>query len=192
MELKKRKYKRKEVGDIINAFEKVHQQRVSEHRNKIAELIEENRRLIDENLVYKNNSSLIVSTLERAEKSAKDTTDNIAMHYDLELERLRKFSMRWDRYFKSLRSQYPLYPTIQNSTSLVDKLNNSIGDSKDIIEQLDKSLSDIEGQMIDPREKIKDYIAATSDSEFKIEDVLNPGKLELEDLCKELGLMDEE
>ena len=39
-------------------------------------------------------------------------------------------------------------------------------------------------------QKINDYIVATSDTEFNLDEVLNPGELDLEDLCKELGLMD--
>ena len=42
------------------------------------------------------------------------------------------------------------------------------------------------------KQKIKDYIAATGDNGFNLDDVLNPGELELEELCRELGLIDAE
>ena len=48
-----------------------------------------------------------------------------------------------------------------------------------------------EKEKFNPKQKIKDYIVATSDTGFDMDQVLNPGKLELGDLCKELGLIEE-
>ena len=45
-------------------------------------------------------------------------------------------------------------------------------------------------EKFDPKSKIRDYIAATGDNGFNLDEVLNPGELQLEDLCKELGLID--
>ena len=45
--------------------------------------------------------------------------------------------------------------------------------------------------MFNPKKKIVDYIASTGDNGFNLDEVLNPGELQLEDLCKELGLMQE-
>ena len=42
-----------------------------------------------------------------------------------------------------------------------------------------------------PKNKIRDYIAATENDGFNMDEVLNPGDLQLEDLCKELGLLEE-
>ena len=66
---------------------------------------------------------------------------------------------------------------------------------KPILENLEKEFSDNNSKnnkVFAPKEKIQDYIASTSDSGFNLDEVLNPGELELEDLCKELGLMEEE
>ena len=61
---------------------------------------------------------------------------------------------------------------------------------KQVIEDLDGMID--EQTTFNPKQKIKDYVVATSDSGFNLDEVLNPGKLELEDLCKELGLIEEE
>ena len=42
-----------------------------------------------------------------------------------------------------------------------------------------------------PDKSIQDYIASTGDNGFNLDEVLNPGELKLEDLCKELGLLEE-
>ena len=46
-------------------------------------------------------------------------------------------------------------------------------------------------QSFDPKARIDEYIAATGDNGFNLEEVLNPGELQLEDICKELGLIEE-
>ena len=43
-----------------------------------------------------------------------------------------------------------------------------------------------------PKSKIEAFVAATSDNGFNLNEVLNPGELQLEDLCKELGTMEED
>ena len=70
-----------------------------------------------------------------------------------------------------------------------------LNEAIDAIENLEKEFSDNNSKnnkVFAPKEKIQDYIASTSDSGFNLDEVLNPGELELEDLCKELGLMEEE
>jgi hypothetical protein len=49
---------------------------------------------------------------------------------------------------------------------------------------------EVKGEKFDPKSKINEYIAATSDSGFNLDEVMNPGDLKLEDLCKELGLIE--
>jgi len=45
----------------------------------------------------------------------------------------------------------------------------------------------------DPKKRIERYVAEESDTGFNLDDVLNPKQeLDLEKLCRELGLMDEE
>ena len=58
------------------------------------------------------------------------------------------------------------------------------------IDELD-AIIDYGGNKFNPKSKIKDYIVATNDGGFDMNEVLNPGVLKLEDLCKELGLIEE-
>ena len=47
--------------------------------------------------------------------------------------------------------------------------------------------------LFDPKKRIERYVAEESDTGFNLDDVLNPKQeLDLEKLCRELGLMDEE
>jgi hypothetical protein len=55
---------------------------------------------------------------------------------------------------------------------------------------LDKALSDCGAEKVSPKKMISDYISSNSENGFNMDEVLNPGDLELEELCKELGLLD--
>ena len=68
------------------------------------------------------------------------------------------------------------------------------GDNRAVIKgfcaEMEKT-ADEKVKIFNPKQKINEYIAATADNGFNLEEVLNPGTLHLEDLCKELGLLEE-
>ena len=94
-----------------------------------------------------------------------------------------------------LVEKYPMYPIVVSADKMRERveeiLKNGGEDAvKKIIGEFYESTGDaLDG--FDPKKKISEYIAATDDSGFSMDEVLNPGKLQLEDLCKELGLLAE-
>ena len=125
--------------------------------------------------------------------------EKVDILYQLEVERLKNFVDKWNGYFKELKEKYPLYPVAKKAIDIKDTLINKSCDNckaKEIINEIDKKLTTSKKSNLktkfDPKSKIKDYIAATSDNGFNMEEVLNPGALKLEDICKELGLIEEE
>lgn len=193
MELKKRKYKKVQVETIINGIKGEYELKFIEQRDKIRELIRENNELKTKLEVYLDKEELIISTLTRAEATAKETEKNIELQYELEVKRLRNFVDKWNGYFKELKEKYPLYPVAKKAITIKDKfvsLSSKKTKAKEIVEELDKTLDGGKKQF-DPKSKIRDYIATTSDNGFNMNEVLNPGALKLEDICKELGLIEE-
>lgn len=191
MELKKRKYKRKDVSLMIDAYKAQYENLISELRSRISQLSSENKTLLEQIAKANEKEQLIISTLERAEKTADEVVKQIELEYSLEMERLKKFSKSWDNYFDQLKEKYPLYKTTKKAVAIKEKVDShsKMKSSKKTIQELDKLIS--EEQKFDPKQKIKDYIVATSDTGFDMDKVLHPGKLELGDLCKELGLIEE-
>ena len=49
---------------------------------------------------------------------------------------------------------------------------------------------EIPGGIFNPKKKIEEYVSSETNG-FNLEEVLNPGELDLGDLCKELGLTEE-
>ncbi len=197
IQLVKSKYKKNEVQAIISRIESEYEIRISEQRNKIKELLRDNNELRTKIEEYTEKESLIVKAVIRSEQLVEENSNKVEALYQLELERLKKFFDKWNGYFKELKEKYPLNPVMKNAIDIKDTLvKNSLSGkkAKEIIEELDTKI-DIKGSQknkFDPKSRIKDYIAATNEGGFNMDEVLNPGALKLEDICKELGLIEED
>ncbi len=193
MELKKRSYKRNEVNLMLEAYKTEYETRINEQRNRIQELISQNDSLYIECEKLKQKENLILLTLERAEKTALELKELSEKEYALEVERLKKFSEKWDAYFKKVKEKYPTSSAVKKAVGIKNKLDKSIKRStpKEVIDEMENLLDGKSKTKFQPKNKIRDYIAATESDGFNMEEVLNPGDLQLEDLCKELGLLEE-
>jgi len=194
VELDKKKYKKAEVEKIINDLSIEYKTQINEERQKVKELDGENKNLISEISELKAKEKLVYKTLENAEKQAEDLNDKALLKYRLEIERLKKFVEKFNGYFNYLQEKYPYYPATKEAEGIFKKISAIINGAvnKKAIEKVDLEIPEIKTGKFNPKDKIKDYIYASSDNGFNMEEVLNPGQLELEDLCKELGLMDDE
>lgn len=196
MELTKNKYHKSEVQKMLEDNTTYYEDKLFEQKTRIDELVKENQQLLSSLEVYKSKEESINSALISAEKQANDLVERTKVQYVMVVESLKKFYLKWNLYFKELKDKYPLYPAVNKASTLAESLNKvfTVKDEKQIIEELREELyqSQEDGECVfDPKRRIEDYIAATSDNGFNINDVLNPGELELEDLCKELGLIEE-
>ncbi len=194
MELKKGKYKQAEVKELLETCKTEYQDKINQLKDDLIALSEENKKLSAQLAIYKNDEKLIVSTLKNAEKRAKEIESTSLANYLASLETLKNFAVRWNEYFNYLLDKYPYYPAVKQVVELKDKITSIMGmsDEKHAIEQIKSEFNMISGEKsFNPKDKINDYVVATSDNGFNLDEVLNPGALRLEDLCKELGLLDE-
>ena len=193
MELKNRKYKREQVNAIIEAYKEQYESLIFDLRSRINELVKENKTLLEQVEQNKKRENLIVKALESAEERAEQIIEQAQLEYVLEMQRLKSFSDKWDKYFNKLKEKYPLDKAINKAIEIKNQAVSlsDESDAKKAIQKIDDMISQ-ENQSFNPKTKIKDYISATiSENGFNLNEVLNPGKLELEDLCKELGLIEE-
>lgn len=193
MELNKRKYKKKEVESLLTVYKITYEAKLAEQKNTVLELNKSVSELRAELSRYKDKEGVILSAMEDAETTALGVKEKANLQYSLELERLKQFSARWEKYLNFLKEKYPLYEPVNRATEIkeeIDAIDEELS-AKSAIELLDEKLIDAElNRPFNPKEKIKDYIAATGDNGFNLEEVLNPGELKLEEICKELGLID--
>ncbi len=195
--LDKKKYKLSEVKELLDKNTAEYESKIHEQMTVINELNSENKRLHDELELFKSKETLINSAIKRAEATARRTEEKASLQYSLAIDKLRLFLKKWSVYFEMLKEKYPLYPAVQEAVELKAKLEVVLGKTEPVraITAADNLIGDKikdSSVIFDPKGKINEYVAATSDSGFSLDEVLNPGNLELEDLCKELGLLDGE
>lgn len=196
MELTKRKYNRAEVQEIINKISEQYEQGNNELKEKVVELFDANKKLLSENDLLKSQSDSVVKALSEARDRASQIENSAVEKYNATLLSLKNFLIKWKVYFDYLSEKYPYYQTSTQSLRLINNLRvvldgNSLDQSS--ISSLDNELSKnmIKVGLKVPDKSIQDYIASTGDNGFNLDEVLNPGELKLEDLCKELGLLEE-
>ncbi len=197
MELTKRKYKRAQVKEMLETCSSERDAVLTQQKARISELVEENKRLREELQKYQESELKTLSVLHSAEEKASEIEKSALKAYDAEVLTLKQFSKQWQAYFEYLQKTYPYYPAITDAIE-IKRTIDGIFDGKKLkskIKDLGKKISSAHGKTadktFDPKSKIEDYVSATSDTGFNLDEVLNPGELELEDLCKELGLIEE-
>lgn len=195
MEFIKKKYARKEVENIVGDISRKYEEQLSEQKARIAELVRDNSDCRVELDAYKSKDRQISAAVKRAENYAFELKQKSDMQYALAVEKITVFIEKWQRYFDHLQEKYPMYPVVRDAVELKNKISDIVGkkDAETVIFTAEKEISGLKNAKTDfnPKEKIADYIAATENNGFNMDEVLNPGALRLEDLCKELGLLTE-
>lgn len=191
----KKKYKRDEVIEMLRAVTDKFNCRLSELKANVSELKSENDKLKIELGVFKDKNSIIEASIKDAEEKASDTEERAMLRYSLVMESLKKFSEKWNGYFEYLKAKYPLYPIVKKSSELKNRISALAKEdnAEKSVAELNDRLSEVieeKNRPFNPKEIINDYVAATGDNGFDLDEVLNPGELQLEDLCKELGLLE--
>lgn len=195
MDLNKRKYSKKEVEKIITELSAEYEENISAIKAQNSELSRENSALNLELDAYKRKDKQISGALKRAEAYSDELKQKAEMQYSLAVEKISMFLDKWQAYFNYLQEKYPMYPVVQEAEKLKEQITKIIGkkDDETVIYAANKTISGLKNAKagFNPKEKIADYIAATENDGFNMDEVLNPGALKLEDLCKELGLLAE-
>ncbi len=195
LEFNKKKYTQKEVRDIFLAYKNEYESRFIELSSRISELVSENIRLKAEVEKKDEKESLILSVLKRAEQTALDLEKQANLEYELAFDRLKKFNEKWNSYFEKVKEKYPTSSQVKKAIKIKNKvteLSNSKISAKLACNNLELLIDEQESikKKFEPKKKLANYISASTNSGFNMDEVLNPGNLELEAICKELGLMD--
>ncbi|PWM74227.1 MAG: hypothetical protein DBX59_04050 [Bacillota bacterium] len=158
---------------------------LAEQKNVILELKEEIKQLSAELDAYKNRENLIGITLKATENQALEMKKLSEQEYAAELRRLAEFKKRWNAYFAALRAGD--FADIQNGERLTERLNavllKNANDKEKVLAMM--------AETADLKPAAAEQVAAAQTFALDMSQVLNPGELDLEELCKEMGLMEE-
>lgn len=119
------------------------------------------------------------SDVDSAKKYAKSLRDKALSLYKEQLEILAVFIKRWQ---DALPDPDEITPTAKKRAALAKAIMRILSDAPtDTIEYYENSISRINATIAGK---------STDEGTFNLDEVLNPGKLDLEQLCKELGVME--
>ena len=153
MEITKNKYKRAEVVEIIESVKCEYEAKLKEQKSRILDLTKENSQLISDLDKCKDKEKTINQTMLRAEKNAEKLKEKTELQYALEMERLRIFKERWERYFTYLKEKYPIYAPVDQAIDVYERLNAvlKLSDSKKSINKLEKTLAENNADVFNPK-----------------------------------------
>ena len=194
MKINKIKYNKQEVLDLMGEQKGDYEIILGEQKNVIQRLKADVKRLSAELEAYRNRENLITLTLRSSEEKAEETRRLSELQYAAEVRRLTEFRARWKIYFGALTESYPKEAAAESAALLsrMDEILGGDGSDREKVEKLNLAVGGIRVKF-DPKAKIESYLDAAEDETacaFDMNEVLNPGELELEELCKEMGLME--
>ncbi len=194
MVLDKRKYTKQEVERLLENNCKPFVAEIEELKNRLGDALRENEKLKKENSKYKNTQAEVTDALTAAKKRADEYAVKLAEAYENEVQKLKLFYLKWQSYFNYLIETYPNYRLTEKVKKIREKLVGLFGRTKSDKAEIESIYSEIDGVAVlpkggfDPKSKIQEYIQ--SESGFDMNEVLYPdeSELNLEELCKELGI----
>ena len=162
-----------------------------EQRARIDELRQLNANLVAQVKAVKKKEASIGYALEQANAKAEELESAAKVRYALEMQRLKSFQRRWAEQYNTIRLKYPDDSGLREYEGVVFGMENEL---KGIMNELNIPYEAGEEymQFYEERRKLKVEPPVEPEVEeegFNLAEALTP-KETLEDLCKELGLIE--
>lgn len=185
-----KKFSKDSVDLLLQNMQQLHDKQMEALTVQLDTLKEKNRDLEASLYQLQEREDKVSKALISAEIKGEEIKRSYELTAQLEWKRLKAFADKWKALLLDMKAdlkdfKYEVYVKYANDFSaLLGQDYQSFMQSQDENLKLDNSI-------ISPSEIMHDIIE--DDLKFNINDILYPSKdLNLEQLCKELGLMDEE
>lgn len=185
----------KDYEEYIKKIVLSYENKLSDQKDRIFGLLEENRKITEELNTLKEKDIQISQTLTIAVQKAKEIEDAAKAKYNMEIERLKIFHNKWVSYYDSLKDKLVQNEDRAKAESFINKMDEILGFSGR--EHLSQKDSYIEQQYEEELQRLNNIDqgaeeAATADDDgIDMEEVLNPKNLpKLEDIIKQMGILD--
>ena len=147
---------------------------------KIENLEYENARLVSELDEIRGAEDRSRQKIEKAYADAESKKNSALYAYALELKSLKAFAYKWREYFDSAVSERKKSEIIDLLSGFLDKIDHTT--AKRTVEKISKILPNTQSDS--QSEKAEEF-------EFDLGEAINPSEaLDLESLCKELGVFE--
>ena len=199
-----KKFTQREVEQLIAGIREAYEIKIRQLNYRLEGLTGENRSLRASLAEYKDREGKVGKAIVAAEEKGEEIKEFYRMSAQTEWQTLRLFADKW----KALAAQtegilpqgesekYARYA--ENLSALLGK-EAPFAEAEEFAAQPPEApapaaeAEERPAEPFDPKAVIQKYVEGEEDSGFNLSDVINPkGKLDLEKLCRNLGLMDED
>lgn len=184
-----KKITQQEAEKLIAGIREAYEIKIRQLNYRLDGLTAENRSLRASLAEYKEKEGKIGKAIVAAEEKGEEIVNLYRMSAETELNTLRLFADKWKRLAAQMAGAIPASEA-KKYAEFAENLSALLGKERGRFGVEDGSVASLE--KFDPKAVIEKYVEGEEETGFNLDDVINPkGELDLEKLCRNLGLMDE-
>lgn len=187
-----KKFTQQEVEKLIAGLREAYDIKIRQLNYRLEGLVSENRSLRASLAEYKDKESKVSRAIVAAEEKGEEIKAFYRMSAETEWKTLRLFADKWKRLAAQMEELYPGADTRKYAV-FAENLSALLGRSRAFAPQEEEDASvPPPVETFDPKAVIEKYVEGEEETGFNLDDVINPkGELDLEKLCRSLGLMED-
>lgn len=188
-----KKFTQQETEKLIAGIREAYEIKIRQLNYRLDGLVSENRSLRASLAEYKSREGRVGRAIVAAEEKGEEIRELYRMSAETELRTLRLFADKWKKLAAQMAEVFPKGEA-EKYAGFADDLVALLGKERFALPEEEEAppAPAAEGKF-DPKAVIEKYVEGEEETGFNLDDVLNPkGKLDLEKLCRSLGLMEEE
>ena len=188
-----KKFTQQETEKLIAGIREAYEIKIRQLNYRLDGLVSENRSLRASLAEYKSREGRVGRAIVAAEEKGEEIRELYRMSAETELRTLRLFADKWKKLAAQMAEVFPKGEA-EKYAGFADDLAALLGKERFALpEEEEAPPAPVAEGKFDPKAVIEKYVEGEEETGFNLDDVLNPkGKLDLEKLCRSLGLMEEE
>ncbi len=179
-----KKFTQKETEQLIAGIREAYETKIRRLEYRLEGLTAENRSLRASLAEHKEREGKVGRAIVDAESKGEEIKQLYRMTAETEWRTLKLFADKWKKLAAQMQGLIPAREA-KRYAEFSENLSALLGRDPGFTPPE-------EGEEFDPKAVIGRYVEGEEESGFNLDEVLNPkGELDLEKLCRNLGLMDE-
>lgn len=184
-----KKITQQEAEKLIAGIREAYEIKIRQLNYRLEGLTAENRSLRASLAELKSREGKVGKAIVAAEEKGEEIVRLYRMSAETELNTLRLFAEKWKRLAGQMAGAIP-ESEAKKYADFAENLSALLGKERGRFGVSDSNTA--EQESFDPKAVIEKYVEGEEETGFNLDDVINPkGELDLEKLCRNLGLMDD-
>ncbi len=184
-----KKITQQEAEKLIAGIREAYEIKIRQLNYRLEGLTAENRSLRASLAELKSKEGKVGKAIVAAEEKGEEIVRLYRMSAETELNTLRLFAEKWKRLAGQMAGAIPASEA-KKYADFAENLSALLGKERGRFGVSDANAA--EQESFDPKAVIEKYVEGEEETGFNLDDVINPkGELDLEKLCRNLGLMDD-